>query len=98
MVRAPSDRASGDLDRSPTAAHTGPMDIEQWWPLISADTRRWLIAHNGEPVPDDVAGEITRAGGRVGSEAWWIDDIGTDGAVVLSDAGVDWIEAAANDG
>ena len=74
------------------------MDIEQWWPLISADTRQWLIAHNGEPVPTVVAGEIARAGGTISGEAWWIDDVGTDGAVVLSDAGVDWIEAAANDG
>jgi len=73
------------------------MDIEQWWPLISADTRRWLIDHNGEPVPDDLAGEIARAGGTVSSEAWWIDDVGTDGALILSDAGVDWIEAAGND-
>ena len=86
----------GDLDAPSDAAHTGRMDIERWWPVISAETRQWLIDHNGEPVPDLVAGEITRAGGTISSESWWIDDIGTDGALILSDAGVDWIEAAAN--
>lgn len=72
------------------------MDIEQWWPLVTASTRQYLIDHAGEPVPDDVAGEITKAGGSVSPEAWWVDDIGADGAVILSDAGVDWIESAAN--
>lgn len=78
------------------SADTGGMDPEQWWPSVSDDTRRWLIEHNGEPVPDDVIGEITKAGGVVTADAWWVDEVGEDGAVVLSDAAVDWIEAIAN--
>jgi hypothetical protein len=91
-----TDHGDSGLDASLERAHTGPMDIEQWWPLISAGTRQWLMAHNGEPVPGDLAGEIARAGGVLSTEAWWLDEIGSDGALVLSDAGVDWIEAAAN--
>ena len=41
------------------------MDIENWWPKLQPSTRQWLIAHNGEALPAEVAAEIRRAGGTV---------------------------------
>ena len=59
------------------------------------ETRDWLIANNGDALPAWVIAEITRAGGSVGTDAWWV---GQDGATgfSLSDAAVDWIEEVAN--
>ena len=71
------------------------MSMEAWWPALTPETRDWLIAHNGEALSDPVVEEITRAGGLVTSDAWWVGDRGPDG-VYLSDAAVDWIEATAN--
>ena len=31
------------------------MDIIQWWQQLDADTKDWLMAHNGEPIPADAA-------------------------------------------
>jgi hypothetical protein len=81
---------------SDAAAHTDAMGIEEWWSGLTPGTRQWLIDHNGEPVPEGVLNEITKAGGDVTADAWWVGEIG-DAGVILSDAGIDWIEAAAND-
>ncbi|HEU4756049.1 MAG TPA: hypothetical protein VFS72_05250 [Agromyces sp.] len=69
------------------------MGIEQWWPELEASTRQWLIAHNGEPVPEAVVRDIRRAGGTDAAEV----SIGEDGSASLSDDAVDWIEAVANE-
>ena len=69
--------------------------LEEWWPLLPPDTRDWLIANNGDAVPDSVIEEITRAGGRVTTEAWWVGENGPTGCY-LSDAAVDWVEEVAN--
>jgi len=47
-------------------------------------------------VPASVVGEITRAGGLVASDAWWVGQSGPTG-FYLSDGAVDWIEEVAND-
>ncbi|MGY4543624.1 hypothetical protein ACVWY0_003564 [Arthrobacter sp. UYNi723] len=31
------------------------MNILEWWPLVDAETRDWLIEHNGQPLPLNVA-------------------------------------------
>ena len=46
-------------------------------------------------LPASIIAEITRAGGLVGTEAWWIGQNGPTG-FSLSDAAVDWIEEVAN--
>ena len=71
------------------------MDIEQWWPQLAAETRDWLIAHNGEDVPASVAAEITAAGGTISPDAWWVGEVGASG-FSFSDEATDWIEAVAN--
>lgn len=70
------------------------MSIEEWWPKLTPETREWIIAHNGEPVPVDVASEINGAYDLVDPTA-----VGRDvmPGVTLSDEDVDWIEAVAND-
>jgi hypothetical protein len=72
------------------------MDISEWWPKLSDSARAWLVAHNGEPIPDDVARQILAATDGTTDPAWWAGD-STDGESQLTDEAVDWIESAAND-
>ncbi|GAA2746390.1 hypothetical protein GCM10009868_31600 [Terrabacter aerolatus] len=72
------------------------MSLETWWAQVRPETREWLVAHNGEPLPDAVVADILRVEGHVGADAWWADRDGNRG-LSLSDAGVDWVEAVAND-
>lgn len=76
--------------------NTSIMDIEQWWPKLSDATREWLIANNGDAVPERVVSEIVAAGGVLATESEWVGENGPDG-FFLSDEATDWIEAAAND-
>ena len=61
------------------------MTIEEWWPLLGAESRNWLVENNGDDVIDEVAASINAAGGAVTA--------GTP----LTDEQIDWIEAIAND-
>lgn len=71
------------------------MKILEWWPLVAAETRGWLIEHNGEALPSNVIADIlTATGGTTDSE--WRTGESLDGPQ-LSDEAVDWIEAVAND-
>ena len=69
--------------------------LDEWWPRLSQETRDWLIANNGDAVPAPVVEEITRAGGLVATDSWWVGQSGPTG-FYLSDAAVDWIEEVAN--
>ena len=71
------------------------MNIDEWWPKLDPGTRDWLIAHNGEAVPEHILGHIEAAGGAVASDSWWIGQRGPDG-FYLSDEATDWVEAIAN--
>lgn len=71
------------------------MSLETWWSAVTPETRDWLLAHNGEPLPVDVVDDITRVSGPVDHDAWWVARRGPDG-LELSDAAVDWVEAVAN--
>ncbi|TQJ38138.1 hypothetical protein FBY33_0130 [Arthrobacter sp. SLBN-112] len=70
------------------------MNIREWWPLIPAETRGWLMAHNGEPLPPHVIADIKAATGGTTDADWALQTL--DGPQ-LSDEAVDWIEAVAND-
>lgn len=70
------------------------MKMTTWWPLVGADTRAWLIDHNGEPLPPPVVTAIMVVTGGSTEPEWWAGESG-DGAR-LTDAAVDWIEAVAN--
>ena len=72
------------------------MSMEVWWPRLRQGTRDWLIANNGDALPASVTEEITRAGGSVATDAWWVGQNGPTG-FYLSDAAVDWIEEVANE-
>ena len=71
------------------------MNISEWWRLVDAETRGWLIEHNGEPLAPHVLADIMAATGSTTDSAWWAGET-TDGPQ-LSDEAVDWIEAVAND-
>ena len=78
-----------------SSPQNSPQNIEQWWPRLTEQTRRWLIENNGDRVPLGILEEITTAGGVPAEEAWWFGSRGPFG-FLFSDAGVDWIEATAN--
>ncbi|MGO4585411.1 hypothetical protein AB4Z38_16235 [Arthrobacter sp. 2RAF6] len=71
------------------------MSIEHWWPKLKLSTQKWLIENNGDAVSPDVVAEITRVGGVITSDAWWVGENGPSG-LYFSDEAVDWIEAVAN--
>jgi len=71
------------------------MNISEWWPLVDADTRDWLIEHNGEPLSQHVIADILAVTGGNTDPEWWAG--GSDDGSQLSDNAVDWIEAVAND-
>ena len=60
------------------------MNIEEWWPKLTPETREWLIANNGDVIPAHILDELGRAG--------------RDAATLqLTDDEIDWIEAIGND-
>jgi hypothetical protein len=71
------------------------MDLEQWWTAVMPRTRDWLIENNGSALTPEVAADISRAGGLIASDSWWMGERGPDG-IFLSDAAIDWIEERAN--
>jgi hypothetical protein len=71
------------------------VSIEVWWPRLPPATRDWLIANNGDAVPAPIIEEIADAGGRLGSETWWVGQDGSSGCF-MPDAATDWIDEVAN--
>ncbi|MCC3300705.1 hypothetical protein [Arthrobacter sp. zg-Y895] len=63
------------------------LDIALWWPMLTAESREWLTANNGDAVEPWVVEEISRSRGMASDGS---------GAYYLPDAAVDWIEARAN--
>lgn len=70
------------------------MNISEWWPLVDAETRGWLIEHNGEPLAPHVLADIMAATGDTTVSERWAGE--TTAGPPLSDEAVDWIEAVAN--
>ncbi|AYJ48122.1 hypothetical protein [Rhodococcus sp. P1Y] len=67
------------------------MNVEQWWPEITQESREWLVEHNGEPVDEGVRADILSITGGDTAPTWVV------GEPMLTDRTVDWIEAVAND-
>ena len=70
------------------------MDMSELWPRLTTSTQTWLIDHNGEPVPDDILGEILGITAGQRDPRWWAGD--SDEGAHLTDEAVDWIEETAN--
>lgn len=71
------------------------MTLELWWPRLSVETRRWLVANNGDAVPAPLRAEIEAAGGPAVSDEWWSEQEGSPG-LCMPDEVTDWIEELAN--
>ena len=71
------------------------LDLEQWWPRLGASTQQWLVDNNGDAVPAEIHEAILSAGGSLAPGDWWAETDDPSG-LYFSDAGIDWIEAAAN--
>jgi hypothetical protein len=69
------------------------MDGSSVWSLLQPATRVWLVEHNGESLPPEIASEIRAAAGGPDASAW-IDASSRD--LLLTDEAVDWIEAVGN--
>lgn len=72
------------------------MEIIDWWPRLDAETRRWLIEHNGEAVPREVLNRIVAVTGSAHASEPWVGEPSAEG-FSLSDGAVDWIETTANE-
>lgn len=73
------------------------MTIDASWDQLSSDTREWLVANNGGPVPPAVVEQIERAGGPAASDPWWAASDDDPSEVMLPDSAVDWVEEIANE-
>lgn len=71
------------------------MSIESWWPKLPQQSRDYLIDNNGDVVPPDLVEEISRAGGLISTDAWWVGESDPTG-FFLSDEAIDWIDEVAN--
>ncbi|AUZ88163.1 hypothetical protein ACX80U_08130 [Arthrobacter sp. TmT3-37] len=73
------------------------MELDEWWNDVMPETRQWLISNNGTALTPEVVADISRAGGLIASDSWWMGERGPEG-VFLSDAATDWIEERADNG
>lgn len=70
------------------------MANEQWWARLQPATRAWLIANNGDIVPEEVANEVAAAGGPVAAEP--VGEDAADPGLRYPDEVIDWVEEIAN--
>lgn len=71
------------------------MSIEAWWPELPQRSREYMIDNNGDVVPPDLLEEITRAGGVITSDTWWVGSNSPTG-FFLSDEAIAWVDEVAN--
>lgn len=71
------------------------MDMSQIWPRLATSTQTWLVDHNGEPLPDDIVGEVLTVTAGQRDPSWCAGD-SQQGQAQLSDEAVDWIDETAN--
>lgn len=71
------------------------MTIELWWPRLSVETRRWLVANNGDSLTAPLRAKIEAAGGPAVSDEWWSEQEGSPGPC-MPDEVTDWIEELAH--
>lgn len=69
------------------------MGDAQWWLRLEPATREWLIANNGDAVPERVATEVAVAGGPVAEST---GDHDTQPGLFYPDEILDWVEEIAN--
>lgn len=72
---------NADAD-SPAAA------IDEWWPLLHEEIRRWMVNNFWSPVPEYSVDEITRLGGPGRTHSFWDR---RDGELYLPAEAVRWI-------
>jgi len=71
--------------------------MKEIWPKLAPDTREWLTAHNGEPVPERIRSEVASLDGPVVIGAAWESDATSISAFYFSDDVIDWIEQSTSD-
>lgn len=99
-VRAPSSwlalvPMTALLRAGPGPGSINGMDMSQVWPRLATSTQTWLIAHNGEPLPDDILDEILTVTAGQRDPRWWAGG-SHEGETQLTDEAVGWIDETAN--
>jgi hypothetical protein len=69
--------------------------IDEVWPQLGSETRAWLIANNGDALPDGIVAEVALHRGSATADEWFVEE--SEDGFALSDAAVDWVEEVAND-
>jgi len=68
--------------------------IEEWWPALDVELRRWIANNIWTPMHDYARAEIQRAGGPADNDAFW--KRWDDGSRLLPSEAVRWIVAHAD--
>ncbi len=71
------------------------MDLAQWWTDVMPETREWLTANSGSALTPEVVADISRAGGLIAANSWWMGERGPEG-VFLSEEADQWIRGRAD--
>jgi hypothetical protein len=58
------------------------MGMEEIWAGLSAETRDWLIANNGDAVPADIAAEIDELADAADADDIWAVEPGVAAAAL----------------
>lgn len=64
------------------------VGIDEWWPLLDEQIRRWMVNNFWSPVAPYSLTEIARHGGPAEDDAYWDH---RDGETYLPSEAVQWI-------
>jgi hypothetical protein len=64
------------------------VPIDEWWPLLDEQIRRWVVNNFWSPVAPYSLTEIARLGGPAGDDPYWTH---RDGETYLPAEAVQWI-------
>jgi hypothetical protein len=68
------------------------VELEDWWPEVNVEVRRWLVNHPWDPVHPFAMEQVEAAGGPAAASGWWEPRNGWDnGELFLPQAAHLWI-------
>lgn len=52
-------------------AYNWIVEIDEWWPRVEIEVRRWLVNHPWHPVHKYAMEQVEAAGGPAADSRWW---------------------------